>query len=439
MPQSSEGYLSNWHELRYIPEQAEYWKSTARFNLVAAGRRSGKTELAKRKIILRALRGTRFPNPQFFIAAPTRPQVKRIYWQDMLELTRTVRVDKSSTELWLRLLNGASIHMLGMDTPARIEGTPWDGGVLDEYGNMREEAFPQNVRPALSDRLGWCDLIGVPEGRNHYWETWEKAPGREDWARFSWPSSIVLPPEEIQSAREELDELSFAQEYEAAFVSFGGIVYSAWNPKLHLAPLRYSDQSELIFCFDFNAEPGPAVIAQEQKLPSGEVGTGIIGEVFIPRQSTTERVCRRLIEDWGKHKGPIVAYGDATGGTRGSKAVRGSDWDIVRETLRPAFGSQIVYRVPLENPKERPRVNSVNARLRNAAGQIRMMVDPSRAPNVVRDFEGTALIKGGSFEIDKHSNPSLTHLTDAVGYYVHHRFPARGTGVNYIEVKQRAG
>ena len=60
--------------------------------------------------------------------------------------------------------------MVGLDKPERIEGQPWDGGVLDEYANMKAHAWGANVRPALSDRLGWCDLIGVPEGRNHYYD-----------------------------------------------------------------------------------------------------------------------------------------------------------------------------------------------------------------------------------------------------------------------------
>ena len=59
-------------ELKYHPEQARLWTSGARFNVVPAGRRSGKTEIVgKRKVILRAIRGTRFPDARFFCAAPT--------------------------------------------------------------------------------------------------------------------------------------------------------------------------------------------------------------------------------------------------------------------------------------------------------------------------------------------------------------------------------
>jgi hypothetical protein len=44
-----------WTPLQYIPEQAELWNSTARFRVVPAGRRSGKTELAKRFLIIQAI------------------------------------------------------------------------------------------------------------------------------------------------------------------------------------------------------------------------------------------------------------------------------------------------------------------------------------------------------------------------------------------------
>jgi hypothetical protein len=51
------------------------------------------------------------------------------------------------------------------------------------------------------------------------------------------------------------------------------------------------------------------------------------------------------------------------------------------------------------------------------------MVDAGRAPNVVRDFESVALIEGGSGELDKRSNPDLTHMTDAIGYYIWQEYP----------------
>jgi hypothetical protein len=52
-----------------------------------------------------------------------------------------------------------------------------------------------------------------------------------------------------------------------------------------------------------------------------------------------------------------------------------------------------------------------------------LMVDPVKAPHVVKDFEGVRLLEGGSGEIDKKADPHLSHLSDGVGYYCAKEFP----------------
>lgn len=395
------------------------------------------------------MRGTEFFPARFFLAAPTRDQVKRLYWHDMKELIPKALLSgtPSESELVIRLVNGSEIYLLGMDQPARIEGSPWDGGILDEFANMKSTVWDAHVRPALSDRGGWVWLIGVPEGRNHYYEKYRAAIADKsgEWDGFTWKSADILDPREIESARADLDPLLFAQEYEASFVAFEGRAYYAFEESTHCAPLSYDPNVELVIAFDFNVSPGVAAIAQEQKLPrrseSGEwlvddssiFGTGWIGEVWIPRASNTELVCRRILQDWSQHRGPVVVYGDATGGNRGSAQIQGSDVDLLGRFLRggisdgsstlPGFGSRLSLRFPRSNPAERSRVNAVNTRFRDGSGRVRMLVDPSRAPHLVRDFEGVRTVEGGSGEIEKKSGSELTHISDAAGYYVAEKFP----------------
>ena len=87
------------------------------------------------------------------------------------------------------------------------------------------------------------------------------------------------------------------------------------------------------------------------------------------------------------------------------------------------FGDRLRFSVGQTNPPERVRINAVNARLRNAAGAVPLMVDPVRAPHVQKDFEGVRLLVGGAGEIDKKADPNLSHLSDAIGYYIARRFP----------------
>ncbi len=325
--------------------------------------------------------------------------------------------------------------------------------MLDEYGNMKPTAWTENMYPALNTlgREAWAMLIGVPEGRNHYYDLVTQHTGDPSgmWGVYHWKSAEVLPAHVIEQARRDMDDLTFRQEFEADFVNFRGQAYYPFDDKLHVDSLRhlYNPRGDLVVCFDFNVDPGIAVICQEITLPqrvavvSGTVevngtslftkvkapaqyGTGVLGEVHIPHNSNTPAVCRKLIADWGQHQGRVFVYGDASGGARHTTQTEGSDWDIIRRELFAHFGRERVFmRVPEANPSERARVNAVNCRLMGGDGAIRLLVDGRYAPNVVKDLAGVRLLEGGSGEIDKKHDPRLTHPSDALGYYIVKEFP----------------
>jgi len=415
-------------EMRLGASQLGLWRSTARINIAAAGRRSGKTELAKRWGVKRACRYARGTRGRVVFCAPTHQQAKRIFWEDIKALVPAdFRAGKpSESELTIRLKNGVDIVVMGMDEPARIEGPPLLGVVCDEYANMRAEAWDHHIRPALTDTQGWAWLIGVPEGRNHYYDLAMKARTDEtgEMAFFTWTTadvlSLYLPPEvaerELVSAKASMDPMTYDQEFNASFLNFIGAAYYNFNFDDHTAHnLPYNPDGILKFCFDFNMAPGVAVVAQE----ASKRLTHVIGEVHIPQGSNTPMVCERLIKDWGNHKGPVHCYGDATGGAGGSAKVEGSDKALLERALRQHFGRQVVDKFPKENPRERVRVNSVNSWLKDSTGAIHTLIDRAKCPMLIKDFEGVRVVKGGSGELDKNSDKALTHLTDAWGYKVH--------------------
>lgn len=428
-----------WTQLDEHAEQLALINSRARFRVVAAGRRSGKTERLKRELVRCGLAGlTGVPNPTFVAAAPTRDQAKRIFWQDLKALSpREWVASVSESELTIRYRSGAQLMVVGLDRPQRIEGVPLDGIGVDEIAEVKRESWEQSIRPALSTRgrpPGWAWFTGRPKGRGLFYELYSRAGTREGWESFTWTSATVVDPAEIEQARQDLDPLTFAQEYEAQWVSFDGLAYYQWSPKDHLRTLAYDPNRPLIIALDFNVDPGTAVIAQEQLL-DGETRTAIVGEVHIPKNSNTPAVCRRLVADWGKHQGDVLLYGDPAGGARHTSQTEGTDWDLARAVLRPAFGGRLKERVAKKAPYVRDRLNAVNSRLKSTAGIVRLVVDPAKAPNVVKDFEGVTLLAGGSGEIDKKGSEAkgLTHLTDAIGYYVAEQFPVadRATVIDY--------
>jgi hypothetical protein len=184
------------------------------------------------------------------------------------------------------LINGSEIYVLGMDKPERIEGQPWDGGLLDEFGNMKERAWSAHVRPALSDRLGWCDFLGVPEGMNHYHDLYERAKQDPSWGVYEWASSDILPPEEIEAARRDLHPLMFQQEFGGQFVNFAGVAIFDTEKLLEgnpLAPVPDPDACDIVF----------AVMDSATKTGSLNDGTGVVFCAFSRIPSP-----RLYILDW---------------------------------------------------------------------------------------------------------------------------------------------
>ncbi len=136
-------WTDRWTPLREHAEQRRLWWDKSRFKIVPAGRRSGKTELAKRKLVESLFRKTWHGQPgRFFAAAPTRDQAKRIWWQDLNDLLHPDwKAVVSSSELKIRTGSGAELWVIGLDKPMRMEGVSWDGGVIDEYADCKCGTF----------------------------------------------------------------------------------------------------------------------------------------------------------------------------------------------------------------------------------------------------------------------------------------------------------
>lgn len=395
---------NRWTKLRYHAEQLRLWKSKARFKVIVAGRRSGKTELAKRKLVLSLCKKTIYEDARYFAGAPTRQQAKDIFWDDLKALTpKTWIRNISETELKITTHMNTSIKVLGLEVPARIEGQPWDGGVLDEYGNMKAMAWDENVRPSLSDRNGWCDFTGVPEGFNHYKDLYDAVPDDYEWDRFYWKSADILPVSEIESAKRALDPKTFRQEYEASFEDAQGQVYYAYSPDNQI-DCEINPNYPLILCVDFNVDPCIWEVAQN-----------INGKVFvvdeIRRQNTnTEEMCRDYLTRYGKHS--TIVYGDSAGNSRGTRGNVGqSDYVIMSEM---GLRRQVLKKA---NPRVKDRVNAVNGMLCNAKGERKLFHHP-RCVELKKDFQ--KIVWNGD-EINK-KDILRTHATDGLGYFIEYEF-----------------
>ncbi len=385
------------------------WNENKRFAVVPAGRRSGKTELAKRMIVARLNAKKNWPDPRYFAGAPTRDQAKRIFWNDLKALTPGGWIKKIyETDLCLKTRSGSELWVVGLDRPHRIEGVAWDGGVLDEYANMRAGAWTENIRPALSDRGGWCWFIGVPEGLNHFKDLADYAASGVDpeWGLYSWPSADILPEREVEAARRVLDQRTFRQEYEAAFEGSTGRVYYSYDHKRHEdASLSIDHTLPLVLCCDFNVDPCVWEIVQT------DGKTVRVVDELARRNTNTVEMGRSVLARYGGHSAGLLIYGDAAGMQRSTAGKSDyallADLGIAEQRLRKA------------NPFVKDRVNAVNAMLENTRGERRFIHHP-RCVELRKDFE-TVEWKDDGLVIDK-SKRERTHASDAIGYFIEYEF-----------------
>ena len=412
---------ARWYPLIDIPEQVRLRDEVVRFKVVPAGRRSGKTERAKRYVAKQAMRNA---GELYFCAAPTRDQVKKIFWDDMKALTFSAAHEKRPSESDLKIFmpNGSEIHMIGLDKPQRIEGIPWTGGVIDEIADVKESAWESNILPALNtvsplrpDYRAWCWLIGVPDGLNHYYEMYQYALNGKDpeWAAYHWKSSEILPPDVIASAKRVMSNKQFLQEFEASFETATGRIYEDYSSANHTSE-TIQPHERISWMHDQNFTPLSSAIG----VVRGE-DLFLLDEIVltsaVSRQSATE-----FVERYKGHKNKHVdIYGDPAG-RAGEKHGHSSDYTEMEDVLRGA-GWSFTRKVARAAPAIKDRQNAVRAKICNAAGERSLFINPIRARFCDKGLATVQLQQGSTFQEDQRNDAQ--HITTAIGYMVHREWP----------------
>lgn len=219
--------------LNLHPCQRLVFDSTARFRVVVAGRRFGKSWLAMVEAIVAALDQRNVQKAPVFLIAPTYPSARTIYWKRLHAMAGALVVNSNVNLGLVELVNGVEIHIKGADRPDSLRGVGLWFAVLDEYADMKDEVWEIIVQPALSDSTlyggGRALFIGTPKGRNRFYTLAEQArtDTTGEWKLFQFTSADnpFIPQSEIESALKRMSSAAFRQEYLASFESDGGAVF----------------------------------------------------------------------------------------------------------------------------------------------------------------------------------------------------------------------
>lgn len=418
-----------WYPLIEHPVQLDLLTAVPRgirFPVVPAGRRSGKTERAKRFIAKQSLTNG---GEKYFAAAPTYNQAKKIWWDDLKALTLSeAHVKKpSESELKIYMPNGTEIHILGLDQPQRIEGINWTGGVIDEIADVKADALEANIMPALNtynptrpDYRAWCWFIGVPDGLNHYYEMAEYArtSGDPDYSLFHWTSEEILPPDVIASAKRTMSRKQYNQEYRASFETASGRIYDDYDGRV--GGRNYTDSTimeheALYWMHDQNYSPLSSAIAVVRG------GVPYILDEIVLESAVSRQSAEEFVDKFKDHKNKVVyIYGDPAG-RAGEKHGHKSDYTEIETVLRQ-HNWKFERRVKPSHPSIRDRQNAVRAKILNAADEVSLYVNPNTASWSHKGLATVQLQEGSSFQEDQKNK--YQHITTAIGYFVDVHWPA---------------
>lgn len=399
--------------LSFHPAQGQVARSKARFRVVVAGRRFGKTHLCRALMIREAARR---PKQRIWYIAPSFRMAKQIMWRDLVSVVPKSWLARkpNETELTLFLRNGTEISCKGADNPDSLRGVGLDFVVLDEYQDMRTEVWEECIRPTLASTNGRAVFIGTPKSFNLLYDAYIK--GQDEslamWESWQFPTitSPFIPAHEIEQAKRDMDPRTFRQEFEASFESVSGRVYYPFDRRTHVrSEIKFNPKLPIWVGMDFNIDPMSMVIMQ----PQHDGNIWVVDEI-VQFSSNVDEAASELARRYWRHMDQITIYPDPAGNAR--QHARGeSSLDILRDH---GF-KKIKFR--RKHPAIDDRVNAVNRKLMSAEGNIGLFVAPHCNQTII-SFEQT-MYKEGSRDINKEM--SVEHVTDAAGYCLEMEFPVR--------------
>jgi hypothetical protein len=226
-----------------------------RFAVVVAHRRFGKTVAALNHLIREAVLNEK-ETPRYAYIAPTYGQAKRVAWDYLVKYTTPLGGTNNISELRVDFW-GRRIQLYGSDNPDSLRGQYFDGVIIDEVGDQNPKIWTDIVRPALTDRKGWCLFIGTPKGHNHFKELRDRAEKEDGWGLLEFKASEtgVVDDTELKAAKNEMGEDKYRQEFECSFDaavegSYFGQILNELEDKKHMQEIPREELSRTFTAWD---------------------------------------------------------------------------------------------------------------------------------------------------------------------------------------------
>ena len=391
-------------------QAVKYLADNYRHIMLYGGSRSGKTFILVRSIIIRALKvksrhiilRQKFNHVKTSIWLDTLPKVLKVCFPELI-------VSMSKTDYFVTFPNGSELWVGGLDDAERVEkilGKEYSTIYFNECSQISYAAI-QIALTRLAEKNSLINKAYYDENppTKRHWSYWLFIKGIDpvdnvpiDNSRYK--SFLMNPKDNIENIDQEYIEeiLSKLPERERRRFEFGeflddsdGSAYYAFNREKHVKEIdRSFHVGQICIGMDFNVNPMTAVVGYYVNETFY-----VIDEVYLENSDTFK------MSDELKRRGYIGdVYPDSTGANR--KTSGKSDHLILKEA---GFTVKKTH-----NPIVFDRINNVN-RLLTAD---RLIISP-KCKKLIADLEKVVWRDN---QLDKKTHPELTHISDALGYWL---------------------
>lgn len=216
------------------PNQWKVIKNPHKEKILCCGRRFGKSVACSYEICVQALQ----PNQRIWIVAPNYYLTNIVFdqvtrWMYLLVPKEGIKV-KTKPFPEMRLQNGTIIEGKSADAKEGLLGRSTNLVIIDEAARIDENIWSQYIKPTTHEFNGRVIYISTPTGINWFYDKFLELKKSKSAYTFSsldnpyFPSPNMTEEERLaewEKIRQSVPETKFKQEYEAKFLTEGGLVF----------------------------------------------------------------------------------------------------------------------------------------------------------------------------------------------------------------------
>jgi len=398
------------------PKQMAFIKSAARYNVVEATTKAGKTVGCIVWLYKEAC-DNGGPGKNFWWVAPISATAKIAFRRMKRFITPKSIFVANNSEMTLTLANGSTIFFKSADNPDSLYGEDVHGAVIDEATRTSKETWTA-VRSTVTATGGKIKIIGNVKGIDNWvYELARKAEAGElegwEYHKITAADAVaagIFPQSEIDDAERSLPKEVFLELYFAIpFVNSSNKFAFSFDEKKTIGKTTYNPKFPLYISFDFNKNPICASVFQAYDKKIFGIET-----IKLPN-SNIYKLCEVIRVKYPRAL--IVVNGDATG--RATTALTKDNlnyYQVIKQSLRL---SDKQIQVPTINPPLDENQLLVNAILEKYA----VILDRDNMQPLINDLKFVEMLADGTIKKGDRNDPNQqADALDTFRYFLNANF-----------------